>query len=90
MQPIDSHDTWKDFKDLPEATKQLMANNINSILKSTAEQVEKMRGTIPGEFVELIEKLREKKPEIFNWKHYFRRLLGSIYDVNIRTTRRKN
>ena len=85
----DDHSTWKGFKDVPEATRQLMQNNINSILKATAEQVEKMRGTIPGEFSDIIEKLREKKPEVFNWKAYFRRLLGSIYDVNIKSTRRK-
>lgn len=85
----DSHDTWKDFKDVPEATQQLMQNTINNIIKATAEQVEKMRGTIPGELSEIIEKLREKKPEVFNWKAYFRRMLGSIYDVNIRSTRRK-
>ena len=86
---FDDHSTWDDFDRIPEATKQLMQNNINAILKNTAEQVEKMHGTIPGEFVELIEKLRKKKPEVFNWKAYFRRLLGSIYDVNIRSTRRK-
>lgn len=86
---LDDHSTWKDFQRLPEANKQLIANNINSILKSTAEQVEKSHGTIPGEFTELIEKLRKKKPEVFNWKAYFRRMLGSIYDVNIRSTRRK-
>ena len=86
---FDDHSTWDGFDDVPEATKQLMQNNINTILKNTAEQVEKMRGTIPGEFTELIEKLRQKKPEVFNWKAYFRRLLGSIYDVNIRSTRRK-
>ena len=86
---VDDHSTWKQFKDMPEATQQLMQNNINSILKNTAEQVEKMRGTIPGELSGIIEKLREKKPEVFNWKAYFRRLLGSIYDVNIRSTRRK-
>ena len=87
--PIDDHSTWKEFKDIPEATKQLMQNNINNILRNTAEQVERQRGTIPGEFKELIEKLREKRPEIFNWKQYFRRMLGSIYDVNIKSTRRK-
>jgi predicted metal-dependent peptidase len=86
---FDDHSTWDGFDDIPEATKQLMQNNINTILKNTAEQVEKMHGTIPGEFSELIEKLRQKKPEVFNWKAYFRRLLGSIYDVNIRSTRRK-
>ena len=89
VKQFDDHSTWKDFDDIPEATKQLMQNNINTILKNTAEQVEKMHGTIPGEFTELIEKLRQKKPEVFNWKAYFRRLLGSIYDVNIRSTRRK-
>ena len=86
---FDDHSTWDEFDKVPEATKQLMQNNINTILKNTAEQVEKMHGTIPGEFKELIEKLRKKKPEVFNWKAYFRRLLGSIYDVNIRSTRRK-
>lgn len=86
---FDDHSSWDDFDKVPEATKQLMQNNINTILKNTAEQVEKMHGSIPGEFTELIEKLRQKKPEVFNWKAYFRRLLGSIYDVNIRSTRRK-
>jgi predicted metal-dependent peptidase len=86
---MDDHGAWKDFKDMPDANKQLMQNNINAILKQTAEQVEKMRGTIPGNLVSIIEKLNEKKPEIFNWKAYFRRLLGSIYDVNIKSTRRK-
>lgn len=89
VRQFDDHSTWDGFDDIPEATKQLMQNNINTILKNTAEQVEKMHGTIPGEFSELIEKLRKKKPEVFNWKAYFRRLLGSIYDVNIRSTRRK-
>lgn len=87
--PIDDHSTWKDFQNIPEANKQLISNNINSILKQTAEQVEKMRGTIPGELTDIIEKLKKKKPEVFNWKAYFRRLLGSIYDVNIRSSRRK-
>lgn len=86
---FDSHDEWKDFKDMPDANKQLMQNNINAILKTTAEEVIKMRGTIPDNMVEIIEKLRTKKPEVFNWKAYFRRMLGSIYDVNIKTTRRK-
>ena len=87
--PVDDHSTWKDFKNLPEATQQIITNNINSIIKQTAEQVEKMRGVIPGELTEVISKLRQKRPEVFNWKAYFRRMLGTIYDVNIKTTRRK-
>ena len=89
FKPIDDHSKWKDFQNIPEANRQLMQNNINSILKQTAEEVQKMRGTIPGELSEIIEKLKQKMPEVFNWKAYFRRLLGSIYDVNIRSTRRK-
>lgn len=89
FKPLDSHDSWKDFKDIPQATQQLIQNNINSIVKTTAEQIEKQCGTIPMELREIVEKLREKKPEIFNWKAYFRRMLGSIYDVNIKSTRRK-
>lgn len=86
---MDDHSTWREFQNLKEANKQLISNNINSILKATAEEVEKNRGTIPGELTEIIENIRKKKPEIFNWKAYFRRMLGSIYDVNIRSTRRK-
>lgn len=87
--PIDDHGTWKTFQEMPDAAKQLMQNNINSLIKRTAEQVEKQCGTVPAEFREIVEKLKEKKPEIFNWKAYFRRMLGSIYDVNIKSTRRK-
>ena len=87
--PVDTHDTWKDFRNAPQATQQLIQNNIQTAVVRTAEQVEKQCGNIPGELREMIEKLRKKKPEIFNWKAYFRRLLGSIYDVNIRSTRRK-
>lgn len=87
--PVDTHDTWKDFRNAPQATQQLIQNNIQTAVVRTAEQVEKQCGNIPGELREMIEKLRKKKPEIFNWKAYFRRLLGSIYDVNIKSTRRK-
>lgn len=83
------HSKWKDFKNLPEAAKQLIQSNINTMLKNTAEQINKQRGTIPGELTEIIEKLTKPKPEIFNWKAYFRRMLGSIYDINIKLTRKK-
>lgn len=87
--PIDSHSSWKEFQELPEAAQQLIQSNIETLVQATAEQVERQCGKIPGEFKELVEKLREKKPEIFNWKAYFRRILGTIYDINIKSTRRK-
>ena len=87
---IDDHSDWeKEFNNLPEATKQLISNTINSVVKSTAEQIMRQHGTIPSELSEIVDNLLKKKPEIFNWKAYFRRMLGSIYDVSIKTTRRK-
>lgn len=87
---IDDHSDWeKEFSNLPEATKQLISNTINSVVKSTAEQIIRQHGTIPSELSEIVDNLLKKKPEIFNWKAYFRRMLGSIYDVAIKTTRRK-
>lgn len=88
-EPIGGHSSWKEFQELPEAAQQLIQNNIETLVQATAEQVERQCGKIPGEFKELVEKLREKKPEIFNWKAYFRRILGTIYDINIKSTRRK-
>lgn len=88
--PIDSHDDWgKDFSECSDAEKQLIKNQINSQIKTAAEQTEKMRGTIPKEVEVIVAKILEVKPRIFNWKAYFRRMIGSIYDVDIKKTRRK-
>lgn len=89
IKPLDSHEPWKDFKNIPEPTKQLIKNQIDNTIKRTAEECSKQRGTVPSELSQIIEKLNKKKPEIFNWKAYFRRMLGSIYDINIKSTRRK-
>lgn len=86
---IDDHSTWSSFKDCSEAEKELIKNQINSQLKEATEQTKKMQGTIPNELTEIIDELFKEKPRIFNWKAYFRRMLGSIYDVNIKKTRRK-
>lgn len=86
----DDHSQWhKDFHDCSEAEKQLIVNQINSQIKTAAEQTIKMRGTIPGELQEIIDEILKVKPRIFDWKAYFRRMLGSIYDINIKKTRRK-
>lgn len=86
---LDEHSSWKGFDNLPDATKQLIENNINGTLKRTAEEIQKSRGTIPGGLQSIISKLLKKNPPIFDWKAYFRRMLGTIYDINLRTTRRK-
>ena len=89
-QTKDDHTQWgKDFQECSDAEKQLIQNQINNQIKTAAEQTIKMRGTIPAEMKEIVDELFKPKPRIFDWKSYFRRMLGSIYDINIKKTRRK-
>lgn len=86
----DDHSSWdKEFKECSNAEKQLIQNQINSQIKTAAEQTMKMRGTIPAEMKAIVDELFKPKPRVFDWKAYFRRMLGSIYDINIKKTRRK-
>ena len=89
-QTKDDHSQWgKDFHECSDAEKQLIQNQINNQIKTAAEQTIKMRGTIPAELQEIVNELLKPKPRIFDWKSYFKRMLGSIYDINIKKTRRK-
>jgi len=89
QQTLDDHSGWKNFENMSSAEKQLTKNQLDKMLVDAAEQTEKSRGTIPGELSAIIEKLKKKKPRVFDWKQYFRRLLGTSYDVNIKSTRRR-
>lgn len=86
----DDHSSWgKEFQECSDAEKQLIQNQINSQIKTAAEQTMKMRGTIPAEMQAIVDELFKPKSRVFDWKAYFRRMLGSIYDINIKKTRRK-
>lgn len=80
---------WSSFeKGMTDAEKQLLKDAIDGNLKRAAEGTQN-RGTIPGGLREYIEKLLLKRPAIFNWKAYFRRMLGFVYDVNVKKTKKK-
>lgn len=81
---IDDHSLWS--KDLSEAECKLYENQIKSKLKETAEIVSKQAGNIPGELSEILDNIKNKPP-VFNWKRYFRRLVGSTITSNIELTR---
>ena len=86
----DDHSSWgKEFQECSDAEEQLIQNQINSQIKTAAEQTIKMRGTIPAEMQAIVDELFKPKLRVFDWKAYFRRMLGSIYDINIKKTRRK-
>lgn len=85
-QILDDHSTWEEMS---EAERQLVQQQIDRIAKQTAEQVQRNQGTIPGQFKDYIDELFKVKPRIFDWKSYFRRYLGSVIDVELRKSRKR-
>ena len=85
--PNDSHASWKDFQDLSDTEKQLIENQIDYQAKNTAETCQKLIGSIPGELKEYLDSLFKIKPQIFNWKAYFRRVIGNLITSELYLTR---
>lgn len=72
----DMHKTWKEFENMSEAEKNLIKNQVEHILKETAKEIKKSRGSIPGEMKSIIDELFKINEPAFNWKAYLRRKLG--------------
>ena len=85
--PNDSHESWKDFQDLSDTEKQLIENQIDYQAKNTAETCQKMIGSVPGELKEYLDSLFKIKPQVFNWKAYFRRVIGNLITSELYLTR---
>lgn len=83
------HDTWKDFENLPEATQKLIQKQTEHILSEVADAVSKSRGTIPGEFAEILARLNKEEPPKFDWKRYLRRFTGGSIKVYTKKSFRK-
>lgn len=86
---VPDHNTWEEFEKLDEATQKLIKAQTEYILKEVAEQVQKSRGTIPGEFAGILEKINKEEPPKFDWKRYLRRFTGGSQKVYTKKTRRK-
>lgn len=84
--PQDEHE-WKDFESLTEAEKKLVKNQIDYQVKSVAEEIKKSHGNIPGQFKDYIEGLFIQRERVFNWKSYFRRVVGNSIKSHIKSTR---
>lgn len=87
--PNDSHNSWKDFGDLSNAERELIDQQIDYIAKNAATQVKKTCGNIPGEFADYINDLFKEKESVFNWKAYFRRVIGNSFIMYLKSTRYK-
>lgn len=81
-----------DSDDIPPSEfKKLVSSQIDGIAKNVAEQMKNSGqwSSIPGNFQEYIDSLFLRRPEVFNWRQYFRRMLGSIRDDALKKTRKK-
>lgn len=84
------HHNWDDFvKGLDESTKKLIESQTKHLVTQVGEQIEKSRGTIPGEFEEIIKKLLTVEPAKFDWKGYIRRFVGKSTKTYTKKSRRK-
>jgi predicted metal-dependent peptidase len=86
---VPDHSMWDELEKLDEATQKLIKVQTGHILKEAADQVVKSRGTIPGEFEEILKRLDELDPPKFDWKGYLRRFAGGSTKVYTKKTRRK-
>lgn len=85
---IPDHD-WEEIEQLDEATKKLIESQTKHIVEQVADQVQKNRGVIPGEFEELLERLKQIDPPKFDWKGYMRRFAGKSVKTYTKKSRRK-
>jgi predicted metal-dependent peptidase len=84
-----SHEFWKQYEGMDEAEKKLMEKQIEHQLKETADQVQRSRGTIPGELKELIDSLYLSEEAVIDWRAYLRRFNGMANKIFTKKTRRK-
>ena len=83
------HKLWDEVTDLPEAEKKLVQKQYEHQMKTTAEEIQKKHGNIPGELAEIIERLFKVEPPKFNWKQYLKRFISNASKVYTKKLRRK-
>lgn len=84
------HVTWDEFEDLTEAEKKMIKKQVDYQLKEISSQVQKSRGTVPGELANYIAGLFEEEPALFDWKGYLRMFTGGSIKTYTKKTRRKD
>jgi predicted metal-dependent peptidase len=86
---LPDHSKWGEIQGKDEATQKLINRQVEFILKEVAEQTIKSRGTIPGEFAEILERINKIEEPKFDWKGYLRRFVGGSQKVYTKKSRRK-
>jgi predicted metal-dependent peptidase len=86
---LPDHSSRSEFEGLSEAAGKLIVKQTGHILNQVADQVTKSRGTVPGEFQEILERINAVEPPKFDWKAYLRRFAGGSTQIFTKKTRRK-
>lgn len=82
MKQGSDHGKWTNYEDLTSQQKKMFDNQQKHTVKEAYKDTDqKSRGNLPGGLSREIEKLFEKKPEVFNWKAWFRKFLGTMLDI---------
>lgn len=86
---VDDHSMFGDGDPGTPAERELADVLFKGQIKAAAQQTYKQRGQIPSELQDLVSSLFKIREPVFNWKTYFRRLLGNIHSEEIKKTRKK-
>lgn len=84
---FDDHTLWPD--DMSDSEREQLQEDIDTMLAFAADEIEKAQGTIPGELVGRIEKIRQKPRPATDWKRYFRRYLGNEFSELLRKSKKR-
>lgn len=84
------HDTWDEYEGLSEAEQKIIDKQLDRLLKESANQTIKKRGTIPGELRDHILQIDQIEKPKFDWRGYVRRFTGNSTKVFTRKLRRKH
>lgn len=83
---------WQQMNKMTSQQKKLFKNQQKHILKEAVNDAggPKSMGNLPGGLSRDLAKLFENKPEVFNWKAFFRRYMGTIIDITRKKTHKRN
>ncbi len=83
------HSQWEQDPgdELTEEEQEILKVSVEDGMKEAYENLSsQQKGNLPGGLSKAIEKLFEKKEQVFNWKAYFRRFIGTLIDIERKKT----
>lgn len=83
---------WEIVEGMNSQQKKLFQNQQDHIMKEAVIETggPKNMGSMPAGLARRLEKLFEKKAEVFNWKAFFRRFMGTMIDLQRKKTHKRN